>query len=108
MRVKQLHRLHRLLAQELKNLTYFLRLALLLLSYRLFPSKASPKRKLLSAHLNDKNARKGTGKSSSSATVFGGENNICYVDASFTTSSESGSARVGVTDVTLAAKNRCR
>jgi RNA exonuclease 4 len=96
MRVKQLHRLHRLLAQELKNLTHFLRLLLLLLSYHLFPSKALPKRKLLSAHLNDKNARKGTGKSSSSSTVFGGENNICYVDASFTTSSESGSARVGV------------
>ena len=91
--VKQLHRRLLLLARDL---THFLRFVLLLLSYRLFPSKASPKRKLLSAHLNDKNARKGTGKSSSSSTVFGGEN-VCYVDASFTTSeNEDGCAGVGV------------
>ena len=65
--VKQLHRRLLLLARDL---THFLRFVLLSLSYRLFPSKASPKRKLLSAHLNDKNARKGTGKSSSSSTVL--------------------------------------
>ena len=81
----------RIVKDELWNFVSFVQFALSLLSaLYFFPEKVREKRLLLSAHVNDKNTRKGTAKKILRDEEY--DDGICYIDASMTPSLSSSSS----------------
>ena len=78
----------RIVKDELWNFVSFVQFLFSLLSaLYLFPEKVQEKRLLLSAHVNDKNTRKGTAKKILRDEEY--DYGICYIDASMTPSLSS-------------------
>ena len=81
----------RTIKDELWNLVSFVQFVFSLFSaLYFFPEKVQEKRLLLSAHVNDKNTRKGTAKKILRDDEY--DDGICYIDASMTPCTTSSSS----------------